>query len=66
MCAGLPGASNAAGNQPRPVDSRLGLPQVLKDEKAGDVILKYMDGVIKRIGKIQEGLCLLCPFNSTF
>ena len=39
-------------DQKRPTPTAPVLPQVQKNEKASQVILKYLDGITKRIGKI--------------
>ena len=45
-----------SGNQPNrsAAAAPTGLPPVLKDEKASEVILKYMDGLLKRSQKVSE------------
>lgn len=53
------GAGNGNGNSSGP-GGRPGLgqqpllPQVLKDEVPSDLILKYLDGVSKRVSKLME------------
>ncbi|CAL1128311.1 unnamed protein product [Cladocopium goreaui] len=52
---GLPGQSGGStDDQKRPTPTAPVLPQVQKNEKASQVILKYLDGTTKRIGKISE------------
>lgn len=47
--------SSGLNQQARPtVAAPTGLPPVLKDEKASEVILKYMDGVLKRSQKVTD------------
>ena len=50
--SGLPGGE-AGDNRPTPTSQQL-LPQIQKNEKPSVVILKYVDGITKRIGKIVE------------
>ena len=50
MPSGAGGAPSA-----RPIaGAPTGLPPVLRDEKASEVILKYMDGILKRSQKVNE------------
>ena len=52
---GLPGQSGGStDDQKRPTPTAPVLPQVQKNEKASQVILKYLDGITKRIGKISD------------
>ncbi len=45
-----------SGNQPNraAATAPTGLPPVLKDDKASEVILKYMDGLLKRSQKVTD------------
>ena len=51
MPSGAHGAPGA--NRPSP-GAPTGLPPVLRDENPSEVILKYMDGILKRSQKINE------------
>ncbi len=48
------GNGNSGGGGGRPGVGQPVLPQVLKDELPSDVILKYLEGVSKRVGKMME------------
>ena len=51
---GMPTATGAAEAHRPATAAPTGLPPVLKSEKASEVILKYMDGVLKRSQKIGD------------
>ena len=51
---GMPSGSGGSNPAVRPAVGPTGLPAVLKSEKASEVILKYMEGLLKRTQKIAD------------
>ena len=51
----MPSGAGGAPSASRPITGApTGLPPVLRDEKPSEVILKYMDGILKRSQKVNE------------
>ena len=62
----MPGGSGgpSPGESQRPGKEQI-LPQIQKNQKVSTVILKYMEGITKRVGKISDA-CLFICFTTFF
>ena len=50
----MPGTSAGEQPQQRPNQSQQVLPQIQKNQKPSTVILKYLEGITKRVSKIVD------------